>query len=334
MPPSPSLSARSTYATYLTDTTTTSAQNTSEHAPTTFDVVTGRWWPCEPWNVSRSAYSGLVPMSPNTTPSAPTVSAAAPADDLAPLLTDSRWGCVRGRPAAARRARPGPGRSMLRPPRREHVRNRHAPRLVVLPVEDLDPHHELPRTTAPAAAQHRRPGAHGARPALGQVVQRDVGDLGAHSVGWVAVGRAGDRQRGRLDHRGDDPAVDRAERVADVAADRGDGHASGRVHDAAADRVPQGAVGAEGRAVRIGEREPRARLRRRWLVGRRRRPPRPGEGRHPLAEQLGRDPVDRAQLDRRRGPARPQQVALQLQLARQQRPGEVEGDAGGGDPVG
>jgi hypothetical protein len=52
MPPSPRLSARSTYARYLSDTTTISDQNTSEHAPITLESLTSRWCP---WKVSRNA---------------------------------------------------------------------------------------------------------------------------------------------------------------------------------------------------------------------------------------------------------------------------------------
>ena len=41
-------------------------------------LSTGGAWPACAWNDSRSAYSGLVPMSPNTTPSAPSVSIFSP----------------------------------------------------------------------------------------------------------------------------------------------------------------------------------------------------------------------------------------------------------------
>ena len=51
---------------------TTSAQKTSERTPRTLTGV-GRT-PSEPWKHSRRAYSGLVPISPNTTPSAATMS--------------------------------------------------------------------------------------------------------------------------------------------------------------------------------------------------------------------------------------------------------------------
>jgi hypothetical protein len=68
MPPSPSLSARITNSTYLTDTVMISDQKTSDSTPYTLPTVTGM--ACTPSKHSRSAYSGLVPMSPKTTPRA------------------------------------------------------------------------------------------------------------------------------------------------------------------------------------------------------------------------------------------------------------------------
>ena len=76
MPPSPWLSARITSARYLIEMTTMSAQNAIEASPSALVSTTGRSW-CS--NDSRNAYSGLVPMSPNTTPSAPRTSAPPPA---------------------------------------------------------------------------------------------------------------------------------------------------------------------------------------------------------------------------------------------------------------
>ncbi len=62
MPPSPPLSARMTNSRYLIDTVTMSDQKISESTPSTFSGVTGI--ACTPEKHSRSAYSGLVPMSP------------------------------------------------------------------------------------------------------------------------------------------------------------------------------------------------------------------------------------------------------------------------------
>ena len=78
MPPSPLLSARITNARYLIEMTMTSDQNASEATPYTFTLSTTIVW-CSSVNDSRSAYSGLVPMSPYTTPSAPRASAMVPA---------------------------------------------------------------------------------------------------------------------------------------------------------------------------------------------------------------------------------------------------------------
>ena len=56
MPPSPSLSARSTKNRYLSDTTSTSAQSTSESRPSTLSGVGGTPWPPGPvFTHSRSA---------------------------------------------------------------------------------------------------------------------------------------------------------------------------------------------------------------------------------------------------------------------------------------
>ena len=74
MPPSPRLSARITNVTYLIATTLTSAQVTSDSTPST--VLSDGCRPYSGRNTSPSVYSGLVPMSPNTTPIAPTISAA------------------------------------------------------------------------------------------------------------------------------------------------------------------------------------------------------------------------------------------------------------------
>ena len=81
MPPSPSLSARSTNATYLIDTTTVTDQKTSEITPCTSSWV-GRTTPSSIEKTVCRAYRGEVPMSPKTTPRAPSARAAPPA--LAP----------------------------------------------------------------------------------------------------------------------------------------------------------------------------------------------------------------------------------------------------------
>ncbi len=74
MPPSPRLSARMISTTYLSDTITISDQKMVDRPPSTFSAVSGMPWLGE--KVSLTAYSGLVPMSPKTTPSATSVSAA------------------------------------------------------------------------------------------------------------------------------------------------------------------------------------------------------------------------------------------------------------------
>ena len=69
IPPSPSLSARMMNVTYLIETTSVIDQNTSEMTPRRRPVVA-----CTaPWSSEKTvciAYSGLVPMSPKTTPRA------------------------------------------------------------------------------------------------------------------------------------------------------------------------------------------------------------------------------------------------------------------------
>src|SRR5687768_6702793 len=71
MPPSPLLSARMMNPAYFTETTSTSAQNTSESTPSTLADVSSA--PCSP-NACFIVYSGLVPISPYTTPIAPSMS--------------------------------------------------------------------------------------------------------------------------------------------------------------------------------------------------------------------------------------------------------------------
>src|SRR5690242_11765 len=94
MPPSPLLSARITRLTYFTATTRISDQVTSERIPST---VAGRGCrPCSGRKVSCMVYSGLVPMSPNTTPIAPRISAERlPCEASAPPVSveDEAWVC-------------------------------------------------------------------------------------------------------------------------------------------------------------------------------------------------------------------------------------------------
>ncbi len=74
MPPSPRLSARSTTPRYFTEITRISDQKISDSTPITLACVGGTAY--SPKKHSRIAYSGLVPMSPYTTPSAPRQSSA------------------------------------------------------------------------------------------------------------------------------------------------------------------------------------------------------------------------------------------------------------------
>ena len=71
MPPSPSLSERITKTTYCTVTMITTAQNTSETTPNTEVGSTGTGRVALRLYTACRVYSGLVPMSPKTTPSAP-----------------------------------------------------------------------------------------------------------------------------------------------------------------------------------------------------------------------------------------------------------------------
>ena len=100
MPPSPRLSARMISTTYLIETTIISDQKMVDRPPRMFSAVSGM--PCAGENVSFTAYSGLVPMSPKTTPSASRVSAAweecdawAPRELIAGLLSITGRGSAR-----------------------------------------------------------------------------------------------------------------------------------------------------------------------------------------------------------------------------------------------
>ena len=68
-PPSPLLSARKIKDTYFSEMMTVSVQKKMDKMPYTLSGVKGTW--PEP-NTSFMAYSTLVPMSPYTTPTAPT----------------------------------------------------------------------------------------------------------------------------------------------------------------------------------------------------------------------------------------------------------------------
>ena len=77
IPPSPSLSARMMKRTNSTETISVTDQKTSEITPkTSASVALTAWWSAE--KTVCNAYSGEVPMSPKTTPSAPSAIAAMP----------------------------------------------------------------------------------------------------------------------------------------------------------------------------------------------------------------------------------------------------------------
>ena len=81
-PPSPWLSARITYSRYFTVTTSISAQKIKDTTPYTASGLVP-----ETCRVSFRAYSGLVPMSPNTTPVAASPREAVPATVVELLVT-------------------------------------------------------------------------------------------------------------------------------------------------------------------------------------------------------------------------------------------------------
>ncbi len=74
-PPSPPLSARSRSEMYLPPTMSSSDQMMIESVPSTVSGASGE---DENESVARRAYKGLVPMSPNTTPTAPSASSGVP----------------------------------------------------------------------------------------------------------------------------------------------------------------------------------------------------------------------------------------------------------------
>ena len=69
MPPSPRLSKRSTMVRYFSETMRVMAQNVIDSTARMLSSVSGS--ACAPEKASLKAYSGLVPMSPNTIPRAP-----------------------------------------------------------------------------------------------------------------------------------------------------------------------------------------------------------------------------------------------------------------------
>ena len=75
MPPSPSLSARMTRSTYVTVTTIITDQKISEMIPKMLSVVAVTGCGSPGLKTVWTVYSGLVPMSPKTTPRAPTINA-------------------------------------------------------------------------------------------------------------------------------------------------------------------------------------------------------------------------------------------------------------------
>ena len=105
-PPSPSLSARMTMPTYLTETMSVIDQNIIEITPKTSLGGRPDRAAVDRKTVCR-AYSGLVPMSPKTTPSAATTSAGC--TDRTGALRRSRGGRRGGRLRPARGASAGAG---------------------------------------------------------------------------------------------------------------------------------------------------------------------------------------------------------------------------------
>ncbi len=100
VPPSPLLSARIRKMTYLIVTIRVRAQSTRDTTPSTDSstlVVPLAW--C---SASRMAYSGLVPMSPNTTPTAPS---ARVSEALAVGVVAVLGGTVRAAPVGGRDVR-------------------------------------------------------------------------------------------------------------------------------------------------------------------------------------------------------------------------------------
>ena len=85
---------------YLIETTITSDQTINEAAPTKLAGLIGAPWCAE--KHSRNAYSGLIPISPNTTPSAPSTSSQSRDDDV------EECGALMGGMTAGSRQQPQP----------------------------------------------------------------------------------------------------------------------------------------------------------------------------------------------------------------------------------
>jgi len=104
MPPSPLLSARVMNRTYFRETVIVIAQKTTERMPRTLASVTATG--CGPLKISLTVYSGLVPMSPKTTPIAASAAVASP--DFSPcgvcssIIAPPRKQSVPSRPVPVR----------------------------------------------------------------------------------------------------------------------------------------------------------------------------------------------------------------------------------------
>ena len=108
IPPSPSLSARITSRTYVMVTTIVTAQKISEMIPKMLSSVTLTGCGSAGLKTVCTVYSGLVPMSPKTTPRAPSARAPWAVERRFTLTVFSSWapavpGCQPG--ATARRTR-------------------------------------------------------------------------------------------------------------------------------------------------------------------------------------------------------------------------------------
>ena len=106
IPPSPSLSARITSRTYVMVTTIVTDQKISEMIPKILSSVTLTGWGSPGLKTVWTVYSGLVPMSPKTTPRAPSARAPWAVARRFTLTVFSSW-CVRRPWLSARRPRRG-----------------------------------------------------------------------------------------------------------------------------------------------------------------------------------------------------------------------------------
>ena len=110
MPPSPSLSARITSSTYVMVTMIIPDQKISEMTPNTLSADTFTGCGSPGLNSVCTVYSGLVPISPNTTPSAPSASAARP-----PPCLSSHGSPYRTRPWRLQGGKPPRGQAAAGP---------------------------------------------------------------------------------------------------------------------------------------------------------------------------------------------------------------------------